>query len=249
MTRYLTLLFLMFLTPTARGQVLVVEANAEGTYYVAITVSPSGHVTLRQLDNVARLGTPTPPDGDGDGNGGELDSDLARAIAQQKEKVPEANQDNHGERLALGFRQLRDRIGTAFQPDPDSDAPWQQLANATRQVRRALLGDDHDAWLPVFERMSAEMSWMERAGELSTVEQMRDAYEQIARGLEHSPGEARRRLSPEVRDLILQIIRLILEQFFSVNVEGNNDQGNQLGAGATGAYRGGTTVPVGIPPA
>lgn len=217
MRRLSAILAVLLLAMPAAGQVLVVEANRTGTYYVQITVSPSGSITLTEIPNLARLGEPTtPPGGDGDGGddgGGEL-SELSR-VAHESIPAADPRAGINAQKLAVGFRALAGEIGQRFVPDPDSDAPWQKLADATTRMRRALLGDAYQTWHPWTRDIGDALRRLENAGQLRTAEQMRDAYLQIARGLEYSPGEARGDLAPHWRDLILQIVAMILEQLFA----------------------------------
>lgn len=204
---------LLGLVPPASGQVLVVEAGGAGRYFVEITVSQSGAITLRQLENVAQLGQPAEPPGDGDG--GDLEADLAQVAYRALDEVEDPQRDRNAQRLAIGFREFASHIGTRFTPDAGSDAPWQHLATATAEMRRELLGDAYDAWKPWTNAVASQLSQQESDGQLTTAADMARAYREIADGLEYSPGELRKKLSPEVRALILQIVRLVLEHFFA----------------------------------
>lgn len=219
--RAILLALLCFLySATASAQVLVVEANgqAAGTYYLELTLSADGQLTARTIGNVLRLSTApapptvpptTPPTTPTAG----LDSAIARAAYGGLSKVADPNREHQRLQLAILYRELREYIGREF-----TGPPWQRLATATKEARVALLGEQSEAnWRPWVEAVAVEFAALEKlaGGQGLQADQLRGAYGQVAIGLEHHPDGQARALDPQVRQLIVRIVRLILEQLLA----------------------------------
>ena len=209
------LLLALCVTAPAAGQpdlVITAAGATDGTYYARIVVAQGvARCELIPATSVYALGgrpkPPSPPEPPDNG------SALARVAFDAVVLVTEdPDRDYNAQRQALMYAELAEHIGADFAPFV-GPAPWQHLSQATRDVRARLIGPAaEEAWNPWRKAVSAEMARMESAGELKTADQMRKAYQDLAAGLERTGGgEARRKLSPEMRDLILQVIRLILE--------------------------------------
>jgi hypothetical protein len=214
MQRFLSLILLTVFPCLLPAQTLVIDARGTpaGTYYARIQVSDGGAVQWELVNNVVHLGGTTPPEPPA----GELTTDLARAAHRALGDIQgDPDREHNTQQLAVAFAELASRIGSDFKPAA-TDTPWQSLADVTREVRRRLLGGTADkAWQPWVKAVAAEMAKLEAADQLDTVEQMKAAYQEVSKGLDYAPAPngypARRRLSPEMRELIIQIIRMVIE--------------------------------------
>ena len=78
-------------------------------------------------------------------------------------------------KLAVSFEEVSDRITALSTP--------KGIIEATAEANRAALGDELDTWKPLLKKIQASLANMARAGVLTTPEQHKETWLQIAKGL------------------------------------------------------------------
>jgi len=195
----------------AVGQTVIVDAAgaASGKYWIEVTVE-GGKVTAAVVssDQIVVLA--------GEDPGGPVDppdtSGLATVSLEAKKLVDDPKKNTNALKLSAVYETLAKEIGDKF-THQGGDAPWQELANATKVVRATILGSSADDWQPWVSAIGKALSAMEEANKLDNDEAMRQAYQDIADGL--VADLSREDISPETWKLILEIVRMILEMFLS----------------------------------
>jgi hypothetical protein len=200
---------LFLLCAQAGAQTLVVEGGgvSPGKYYIEVVVGPGGQIAGQVITSMVKLsGAPTPPPPPIPPA-----SKLGKAACDSLALVTDVNKDYNATVRAAIYEEIEKHIGVELKK-LTGPKPWQDVAAATKAAtERIFSAEVNKAWFPWSAAIGAELKRMEEAGELATYDQMKNAFRDIVNGLQCSPNEARKPISPEMRDLIIQIIKMILE--------------------------------------
>lgn len=211
-----SLVLVAALVVPALGQTVIVDAAGavSGKYWIEVTVS-NGEVSAEVVnsDQIVVLA--------GEDPGGPVDppdpSGLATVSLEAKKLVTDEKKTANSMKLSAVYETLAKEIGDRF-THQGGDAPWQELANATKVVRATILGESHENWQPWVEAIGKALSAMEDANKLDNDAAMQAAYQDIADGL--VADLSREDISPETWKLILEIVRMVLEMFLSGGLGG-----------------------------
>lgn len=207
------LALVLALVVPAPGQTVIVDAAGadSGRYWVQVQVT-NGEVvaTVVSSDQIVVLADEDP------GGGGPVDppvdSGIAAVSLKAKDLVTDPKKNANAIKVSAVYSTLAKEIGSQFTFE-GGDAPWQKLANATKVVRATILGESADNWEPWVEAIGKALSSMEEANKLDNDEAMQKAYEDIAAGLVADLSQEE--LNPMWIELIMQIVKLILEMWTS----------------------------------
>jgi hypothetical protein len=198
----------------ALGQTVVVDAAgaASGKYWIEVRVE-NGQVTAEVVPNGQII---VLADGD---TGGPVDpeSSLAKVSLKAKDLVTDVKKDANSVKLSAVYEALAREIGDKFTHE-GGEAPWQKLANATKVIRATILGESADNWQPWMDAIGKALSAMEEANKLDDDAAMQQAYRDIAQGL--VADLSREDISPETWQMIIEIIRMLLELFLEGGLGG-----------------------------
>jgi hypothetical protein len=202
------LVMVVSLAAVASSQTVVVDADGadNGKYWVEVVVD-DGTVTATVIesDSVIVLS------GQGGGGGeqpGDIDG-IAKVSLEAKQLVTgDPNKDQNATKLSVLYDALADKIGSTFTHE-GGDAPWQKLANVTKQSREVLLGDASPDWITWSGAIAKALAEMEAKDQLGTNEQMAQAYRDIAEGL--IADLSQQELDEQWVELIMMILELIIQ--------------------------------------
>lgn len=181
------------------------QSQQDGRYWITgsresagqwiITVR-NGNVTISAMTNVLEVptgGTPPPPPPPPE------PSSLAGKVAGWSAEVADPER---AEQLAVGYATVADQIA---QNKFSSKA---QVVKAQEAVNKMLIGDNNvGKWQTFLDKLSVELSDLERNGKMNTVADMEDEWREIAKGLKVTGGESIN--WDKLIELILMIIKLI----------------------------------------
>lgn len=190
------------------SQTLVVDTSkaGEGRYWIEVSVGADGTVSAKVVDNSNIVVLPAGPGGPVDP--GELEGLAKVALAAKATVTADPQKDKSSATLSVLYQTLSTKIGTAIEKQP-GDAPWQKLADVTKQSKALLLGSSSEAWAGWDQAIAKALAAMEAANKLDDEAQMRAAYEDIAEGL--VADLSRENLDPAWIELILKIVELLLQ--------------------------------------
>jgi len=208
-----SLALLLALVVPAPGQTVIVDAAgaSSGKYWIEVSVVDGKvNAVVVSSDQVVVLR------GEDPGGGGPVDppvdSGIAAVSLKAKDLVTDPKKSANAVKVSAVYSTLAKEIGSQFTYE-GGDAPWQKLANATKVVRATILGDSSDNWEPWVAAIGKALSAMEDANKLGSDEEMQKAYQDIADGLVADLSQEE--LNPMWIELIMQIVKLILEMWTS----------------------------------
>lgn len=202
------LLLILAATAGANPVVIETEGSAPGTYYMRIDVAADGGVTYAPIDEVFQLGEPS-------GGGGPPTPDtplaaISRAGVREVQDYP--TKDRNALTLSIAYSSLAAEIGTTIQMD-EGDAPWATLNRISVQMRDLVLGPRSVDWAPWKASVDGALRELEGAGGLDSDAKMKQAYLDIAMGLESADGTLPifEGIPPEFREFLRELIKQLIE--------------------------------------
>lgn len=138
--------------------------SAGGTFLIMVAGAKDGQAFLLH-HTIAVAGQPGPP----------VPETLAIRVTSWAKKVADyEKRKDHAMALAGVFRKLAEA----------DDVKVEQMIEATATANSAILGADLDKWMPFLEALGKELDAYVEADQLTTKEQYKEIWNQIAEGLE-----------------------------------------------------------------